>query len=287
MSSRLTRFVTRHGTYTFQYLTQYQDNFGELVPQTTRMPGSDGGFDAYGDLSPPKQIGAVQAQMSLYAANETIATQLTDALSELVSWGVGRLYQAPTDPNQAERWCWAKLTSAPHSINNAQHEDYLRSLRLSFQVTDPHWYSQGTWPWQWGDGTKWNSKRWGGGAVPQRCTGLQTDFEIVRAGTATTYPSIVIQSQGLSSIYIQRLAGSTVLDEVRYTRDLPAGTRLTINAFSWSVDLDGDDAYDEHFDANRLHWLILPTGRSQMRVVMGNPSDQCTVTIRYYEAWNA
>src|SRR4051812_12338329 len=111
--TRITRFRAGENEYIFDastsvFLQDWQDNFGDGVPDTRRLGGADGGFDNYLLQPFPLEVGNVR--MSVILSSETVEgmTALLDGIRQMRWWGKGRLFMQPADPDAGERWCWAK-----------------------------------------------------------------------------------------------------------------------------------------------------------------------------------
>lgn len=284
----ITRFKVGKLEYAFEGVQDWNDNFGDLVPRTRRLPGMDGGFDEFGDGPAPAEIGKVQINFIPIVDVRSDMTAKLDALRAIARQGKGRLFMQPADESAQERFCFARLNniSTPHS--EKKHTDLWMRAKATFQVDDPHWYTQGTEAWAWGDGTLWGTQPWGGSATPQAVSGLQTDFQITRVGNAPTRARITIAcgvGQSAQDIRIQRLADGLVADEVRYNDALIAGDSLEINARESSVTLNGADAYSTDFTFLYPDWFRLLPGVNDIRVLLEGSGNAATVTIRYYEAY--
>lgn len=281
--------LKRWGTYTFptDAQTNISDNFAELVTKTSRMPGMHGGFDELGTGPGLHEIGSVKAEFWYEFTDMADARAKLDALKELGDKGVQKLFLQPMAGE--ERFAWARLDNLnlPQNVKNLPH----RRMKVSFtfQVADAAWYSIGTEAWSWGDGTLWGSgAKWGGEAAAQACSGTETTWTETPGGNATTQPriSIIVGSgQTANGVTVQRLVRSVVVDEVKYAATLVAGDRLTINCRDYSVTLNGADAYGNDFSFEHPSWMRLEPGANDMRVLMDNSGDACSVYLRYYEVW--
>jgi hypothetical protein len=291
--TRITRFRTYEHEYVFDesasvFLQDWQDNFGDGVPDTRRMGGMNGGFDNYGAQPFPIEIGNVRMNVTLSAETEDEMTALLDGIRQMSWWGKGRLYMQPADPDADERWCWAKCQGITSAHNFKKHTDLMMHVPINFQVSDPYWYSQGSFPWLWGDGTIWGEAPWGGAFVDVPCAGLTTDFTHAREGNAPVRARVTVTTgpgETVQNFTVQRLASGIVMDEMKYTGILPQNSTLDLDAWAMQVLLDASNAYTTAFTTKRLDWFTLLPGNNSIRVKMANIGDACTVTIRNYEAW--
>lgn len=287
----LTRFGSGAQLYTFTPDNQIslRDNFRNVVPRTTRLPGLSGGFDEYGRLAAPGEIGNVQVVFWLHADSEAEMTTLKNTIGGLASWGVKRLYRQPTDEDQNEQYCEARINSVEYSSNVRDMPNLRLRVTMNFQVANPNWFSRGTETVSWGDGSLWGGgESWGGVATANACAGLQNDFSLTVGGNATTYPRIKIAcgaAQTASDVIIRRLENSVVVDEVRYNATLIANDSLIINCRALDIKKNGTDAYSSAFSFQQAGWFRLAAGSNTMRVLMDNSGDACSIYFYYYEAY--
>ena len=287
----LTRFGAGAQLYEFGQANQIslRDNFRNVVPKTTRLPGVSGGFDEYGALPAPGEIGNVQVVFWVHAENVAEMTTLKDALGQLASWGVKRLYKQPVDTEQGQRYCEARINSIDYTDSVRDMPHLRQRVTMNFQVANPVWLEQGTETASWGDGTLWGSGAvWGGTAAANACTGTSTDFTLTTAGNATTYPRIKIvcgAGQTATNVRVQRLDNGAVVDEIQYDDTLIANDSLVVNCRALSIRLNGANAYGAAFDYQRAGWMRLEAGENAIRVLMDNPGDACSVYFYYFEAY--
>ncbi|MEL6526500.1 MAG: hypothetical protein AAFQ07_12410, partial [Chloroflexota bacterium] len=142
-----------------------------------------------------------------------------------------------------------------------------------------------------GEGSTFGSGvTYGGSPITQSLLGVDNSFSVSPAGNDITYPRMVCEvpaGKSASDIRIQRLVNTVVIDEVRYNDTLSAGDLLEINARGLSVFLNGADAYNEYYSFNTSAWFsLLGSTTNTIRVLMANPTDEITLNLRYFEAYN-
>lgn len=283
--------LVRFGQYNFTQKNQVslRDNFRDVVPRTTRLPGLSGGFDEYGQDAAPLEIGNVQVVFWMHADSIEEMETLKQDIGKLPSYGVTRLYKQPLDSGQGERYCEARANSVDYHERASQQPHRRMQVTVNFQAANPVWLALGTEGWAWGDGTGWGTGAiWGGSAAPQAVSGVQNDFTITPEGNAQTFPRITINcgaSQTASGVTIQRLVSGEVVDEIKYDATLGNNDSLEINCRALSVKLNGSDAYSSVFTFLRAHWFLLEPGENSIRVLMDNAGDAADVYMRYYEAY--
>jgi hypothetical protein len=283
---RFTRFVKGTYVYTFPN-TQINgsDNFADLVTQTVRMPGADGGFDGLGDGRGLNEIGTVRAEFWLHHAYGAATTEV-DAFRRMADVGVGRLYMQPTSANQSERWCWARVNSINHADAARDVPDRRMRMRVVWQASDPFWYGSGN-SVVWGGGAKWGGATWGGGAAVI-ASGLSTTTTITNNGNAYTYLQAAVRpGVGLTAndVIIRRVRDGVIEDEVRWAGTLAAGDVLAVEARGRTVRVNGTGAYDARFSARGAEWLRLLPGANTIEIKFANSTDAADVQLRYLERW--
>lgn len=260
---RLTRFMRGTYMYTFPN-TQINasDNFADMVTQTVRLPGTNGGFDALGDGRGLNEVGSVRAEFWLHHAYET-ATADVDAFRRMADVGVGRLYMQPTSAGSGERWCWARVNSINHADAARDVPGQRMRMKAVWQASEPFWYGAGN-SVVWGGGAAWGSATWGGG-VPVSASGLSTTTTLTNNGNAYTYLQAAVRpgaGQTANDVIIRRVRDGVIEDEVRYAGTVSAGSNLVIDSRKRAVTLDGAGVYGTQFSAS-AGWLRLLPGRTR------------------------
>jgi len=280
----ITQFTSRGITYPLSYVQRQQDNFGLLVPQARKVIGKDGGFDELGILPALAEVGNLQADiiLSVIGSDLSAMTAQLNHLLKLSRESKCQLYATMEDGTI--RWCLARVDdiSAPQSED--KHTEIILRSSVVFQISDPHWYQQGTEAPAWGH-FEWGFASWGGTALPVAVAGTQTDYiNTVDDGNVATQPRIRITcgtGQTAQNIQIQRLEDGIVVDEVLYTGTLVDGDLLEINPRKLQVLLNGSDAFDNLTWLNRA-WFTLMPGDNDIRVIMTNGGDEANVTMNYF-----
>jgi len=288
---RITSFVVptdnANTEYDLSYVQDWRDNFADAVPRTTRLPGMDGGFDEYGVDPAPGEIGNVQGTLKIKKTPPSAMVDWLDTLRSSARQRKGRLYMQPVDENESLRWCYARLNNMTTNHSESGHTGIMMEVKFSFQVSDPHWYQQGTEAPEWGFFT-WGESYWGGTATAQAVSGLTTDLtETVTGGTVATLPRITITcdtGETAQNIVIQRLVSGAVKDQLTLTDTLVAGDEVVINCRKRSVLKNGSNAYSS-LTATRAEWFRLNPGSNSIRVTMANASDAASIKLSYLHAF--
>lgn len=279
----LRAFIANGNTYTFPTGSGDQSftyNFSNLVPHSTRLPGADGGFDEFGFSRAPSDVGTVQVGIVLESATTAGMQALRDACKQMAAWGKGRLIDTI---NGVDRWCWARINSNDITEQRHMHTDLFQPVKLTFQVSDPYWYTVGTevlWGggWLWGDGTKW-----GGTAVAQSIT-TSGSFTITNNGSADTLARVVVKNTSGSTIYyprIRRILNGAIKDELYYNGSILTGTQLTMNARAHKATISGVNVL-ANLAFKHPDWMRLLPGSNSFQVSLIGVA---TVYIAYYERY--
>jgi hypothetical protein len=281
--------ILQFGAYVFEDTgTAYSDNFANLVLRSDRLPGLAGGFDELGSDPAPAEIGRVNYTFWLRTNSRDEMKAARDAVKAMAGYGATTLFMQPEDPAAAPRFTTARVNNISMPERADDRHDLYQRASVIWQVADPHWYEIGTEAWNWGAGI-WGAVPWGGGAAPQACSGVATDFTITTQGNAVTLPRITITcaaGQVAANPKVQRLAGGEVIDEIATAGlVLGAGDALEINCRAASVKLNGADAYSYVSSFKHPDWLRLLPGENVVRVALANNSDRASVKISYYEAY--
>lgn len=288
----ITRFGSGSQLYDFTashiVLGSYHDNFGDVVTETARLPGVSGVFDEYGSDAAPKAGGMVRQSLTLIASTREGMDALLDDLKAMAGWPKKRLWRQPTDPNENERYCWARINNISAPRQEDQHTNLWQPVTITWQVAYPYWLQvateQATWGggWSWGGGAVW------GGTSGYPVSGTQTDISIAISGKAETIPRMVLAcgtGETCQNPTIQRVVDGSVVDDVSYTGTLTAGDSLEINAKALSVKLNNVSVYND-FDYNHPAWMRLLPGNNTIRVTFANAGDAGTFKLFYDEAYN-
>ena len=286
---RLARFGKGDQLYTFPQATSFDHNFANLVPRTSRLPGTDGGFDEYNDEAAPSEIGTVSASWYIVPKKGESITVLLDRVRAMADWGKLRLYVQPYDRTLGERWANVRINSIQGAENAKNHPHLWQEVRVNWQAgDDPFWYAQGTEAPLYGEAIFGAATYGGLSPVMINAAGLQTDTTVTVGGTATTfaYLNITVPATKIAqNLTIQRYVSGVLRDEIKWTGTLTPADTLIINPRSNSVTRNSADAYTSSFSRHHPDFFRLRPGSNAIRVLMSGATDQATVTIRYYERY--
>ncbi|MCK6578120.1 MAG: phage tail family protein [Anaerolineae bacterium] len=261
--------IVSFGAYTFPN-TGYSliNNFGDGVPRTDRLPGLDGGYDAYGDDPAPVEIGRVTWRFRLLAGSPAAMTLLRDQVRRMQSYGRALLTLEVDDGTQ--RWCYARVHNIQMADTVIAPSTRAQEVVIDWQVSDPRWYS-----------TNADSPQ------VEACSGAATTFTVVNNGTAAALAKISIDpgtAISASGLTVQRLVDSVAIDEAEYAAALLATDALVIDAQTLTVTKNGSDAYSNDFSANHPAWMRLLPGSNTIKVILG-AAETADVTVEWDDCW--
>lgn len=286
----MTTRVVSFGDYEFtDNVVAFQDDFQQLALRTVQLPGLHGGYTEYGTSAPPAQIGHVVYRHMLTADSPQGMRAKIDALRALASDGMQRLTVLPY-PDATPRFCMATIDNVQIAERVTDRPHAQIPVTLTWEVPDPRWYSDPfnvpLWgQFEWGDGSLW-----GGSLSPTLVSGLSNDLTITPGGNAATRPKIsvmTLSTQATTSVTIQRIVHSQVVDEIAYDAAMGANETLVMDCRALSVRLNSLAAYDDNFSVARPdRWFELAPGANTVRVLFGDAGDEAYVRLIYYDAWH-
>jgi hypothetical protein len=233
--------------------TQLRDNFSDMVPRTVRVPGTDGGFDQFGEGKAPSEIGNVSVTFEQYSEDDNLQT-LRDAVREMAAWGVQLLTRVTSD--ESERYCYARvnsitMTEAPNDPIGGRK----LTATVDFQVAEPYWFTVGTWGAT--DGTWTSAITLTGIGTVALDDATSTQMATSVGGLFPTYPKFYIVTTGgnMTTVAIKRTDAAYEPEEAASDADLYitglATTSLVIDceamAVAYGADtiLAGTEAFDK------------------------------------------
>lgn len=280
--------LVRFGDWRFPPQAEFSTNFGEVVLKAVRLPGRDGGFDAYGEQRGPSEVGNVRTSFWLKADTPAELRGLVDEVYQQISYGTKRLWLDPANGG-AQRYTNAKVNNiqVPENVRDRPHKRV--RVRMSFQCVEPYWLRTGSSTPTWGGGFVWGGgAAWGGSTPTYSASGTSTDISITNNGTAPTQARITLTvgaGDSADNVTIRRVVSGATVDEVAYAGTLSAGDVLDIRGRQASVKLNGAAAYAD-FTFTRGHWVLLEPGENTLRVVMDNAGDAIdTIKVRFVERY--
>lgn len=275
----------RFADYTFSHIAELDDNFGDSVPQTQRLPGLDGGWSHDGDDPTPTTIGSVTLSCWLVAPTRAAMDTQRDALMRLVAMGLQRLVVQPTDPAADPRFCWARLNHIRMNERKDAHTDLWQKAQVIFHVPDPHWYTLGYGvDWQLGDGALLGDSglELGSGAFVINASTTLTSATLTHNGNATAIAAVSIQPPDGASCHnprVQRVVDGQVVDEIAYSATLNAGDEWIVDARRGLALLNGESAFGTKLRYLHPSFLRLAPGDNSLQVRFADSSNAATVRV--------
>lgn len=126
--------------YQFPPQCKLSTNFLDSVTQTQRLPGTDGGYDAYGIGRLPSEVGTLAAEWWLFADPAHSISALKHALAQTATWGRRPLWADAEE--YPDRWCSVKLDNLQAPINNRDRAYKQQLVKANFQASHPRWHSR-------------------------------------------------------------------------------------------------------------------------------------------------
>lgn len=254
-------------------LQAYVDNFAELVVTTNRMLGVSGGFTENPDNQVLQEVGFVRQDFVLVAETASDMEAKRDKANGLLTLGTQKLVMRPTNyPTDNPRYCMARLMRVDMPEQEQNYTNLRQPGSFYWRVEDPRWKDDNDLA-----------------GYTYQAIGLSSSFTFTNEGNAIIYPRIEIENDAFSTfedLKIQRLDGSNnILDEVSYDGVVGNNQILIIDAESWSVTLDGSDAYGTAFDFVHPDWFRMLPGDNSIRVLLANSGDFATVKFAVDFAW--
>lgn len=282
--TRLTRFETEEGTYTFDYLQAWRDANTELVTRETRLPGMHGGYDELGVGPALGEISTVQADFAL--ASEVVGgmTDLLDGVRAMAGWGVGKLWMQPADETAPERWIWARFSSVqtPHNLN--KHTDLIMRSKIVFKVAHPRWFVDGE-DQEFDVGNLADPPTYGSAIYGAALYGSAVEIPLLNNGNAEALPVITYTATTTTGLlFIRRYIGDVMQSEIAFTGGVPAGGVVVFDCRSLAVTYNGANAY-AYMTYTHPEWLALKPGINTIRVSITIGGGGGTMTFNYPDTY--
>lgn len=263
--ARLTRVISFGGVTLPDTGLAYRDNFAQLDPLETALPGLDGAFDQGGTGA----AGRIEVRLRLVADSAAAMVTARDAIKGLARLGSADVVIEPS-PGSAQRSTCARLIRADIQESYADGTHLRAEAAITFAAACPRWFSVTT---PSGSGTS------------HACSGAQTDFTRTTNGNAAVYPLITVTAvSALSLVKVQRISGGVAVDEIAYTDAIGAGGVLAIDARALSVTRSGVDAYTADFSTLDPAWFRLTPGANTIRVIVG-AGESAAVSVTWRDSW--
>lgn len=287
----ITRFGVGLNEYRFETANQVSitDNFRDVVPRESKIPGVDGSFNEYGAGPIAREKGNVQLTFWLFGETPEAIWEQRVALGKLAALGTQRLYKVPYADGEGELYCDAYINniSMPQNARDLAHKR--QRVTINFGVSDPSWKRIGTESPLWGGGESWGGgAKWGGNPLVYHFTASDNLISVEPGGNGIISPRInliVPVGQSATNIRVQRFEGGLALDEVRWAGTLNSGDNLEINCRAYSVDLNGADAYGANYSFTTAAWMRLIGRQANTLRILMNAGGEVELRIRYYEVF--
>lgn len=281
---------TKFHTYTFPEtrMTLFQDNFSNTTPKTIKLIRQDGGFNEDRDMPAPSVIGKVDIGFYLDPDDPTDLDELRDAVSEMASWGIKKLWYRPSDGG-TERYCWAISNNILMPQTVSDNSEYYQKVTLYFQVPFPRWIAKKYTGWEIGDGSLVGAVglKVGSGGYAVNASGTSTNATLTYAGNAEGIVKIAIEpqtGQSCENVVIERYSGPLVVDRVAYRGVVGAGDILWVNGWTPKVSLNATPVWDSVTYLDPALVRVSKEVRTY-KIKFKNAGDAARVTFYYNELY--
>lgn len=281
--------LVKFGTYTFEDMgVRISTNFADLVPITSRIPGVSGGFDEYGDVAAPSEIGSISFEMVLDEDRPSEMQRKRDALRGLARLGVQRLIVQTWDEDANYRYCMARVNNVQVSDNVNAVSHRVNRVQITFQVSSPRWQDLSASDALYGEAVFGEDVFGGSIGVIEAVSGLMTNFTLTNGGNADAYPEIYFTTgagQAVTTpISIIRLVNGVEIDKLTIATSLTAQQTLYINTQTKTILKQQVNAYSS-LTALTPEWLRLLPGSNSIRVTMGGGGNAASVRFKFAATW--
>lgn len=297
----LLRFGVGAELYRFETHRQIslRDNFRDVVPRTTRLPGLHGGFDDLGYGRAPGEIGNVQVAFWIIRDTPAEMAAALAAVGRMANWGVKRLYKQSMDGTRREMFCEARVNSIDYTQSAANLPHERQRVVVNFQVVNPFWYAYPFDVKYLNDGHTMQSGLTMAGWSATVVT-ANTTINITLGGSGVALPVIKICSGEYGSgaaltgtvedVTIRRIDADTgaITHEIVWGNTVAQDDKLVIDAGALRVvhedaSAGNVDGYGD-LTTTRARWLELLPGANRIDV-SGTWTGSIAVFIEYLEAW--
>lgn len=284
---RLVKFGEGSSEYYFPVeQVSYRDNFRDLVTKTQRMAFANGGLDELGTGRGLAEIGSVQVEFRLQYDNVSDGLSDLQTLAKLNDWGKLRLFRRPLNDQAATlQWCVARMNNNPYTqnVHDRPHERQL--VKLTFQVSDPFWYTAGNQN-LWDSTYTFNSAiTWDGGSFTT-ITGSGT-LSVTNNGNAYTLGRFVARVSGATTfnrLIVRRLVNNGVIDQWELQKSLVTNDVIEVDPRKQWVIVNGVDCI-ANFTYRHPDWLRLLPGTNSISVTLDEAAAQISAKVLYYERY--
>ena len=283
--------LTKFHTYQFAYDQDYRDNFADVLARTSRVVGVSGGVDEFGRGVALSEVGNIQAGFFLISEDSRDGmTTLRDELKKMLGWGVKKLWMQPSDPTAKPRWTYARVNNINIPEKRERHTDLWQKVTLSFQCSDPRWYSHPT-AWLLDSGEVLDDGLTVGGyRASSNAVNNGSSLSLTNNGSTATplYLRFDAGSNAVTNLRVSlRDAEGVEIGRWRFEDTLLAGQILEVDSTALSVtvtDTTTNGRYDVFNPSKGNGFLELPSGANTL-VIDGSFTGNMSVFADYLDAW--
>lgn len=290
-----------------------QSSLPRRAARVERLPGADGGLDAFGTGRAPGETGTLVVRFGIMTESRDDMEAERDAIKAMASWGTQRLVGQPSDPDMPARWTRARVVDVDVAEDHDRHTDLLQRVAVTFQLADPRWYSREDLLYM-DDGHLMDDGLVMAGTAAASA-GNGDALTVTNGGTAPVVPRITIRpgtaawsvgnpyALGLAELFLDELGGAVVVQGVGlrqigddgqvtgewfWVGSLGAGEALVIDGPAMAIRHEsaaGDaSAWNDFFATRGFALPVLEPGANRF-LVLGTFTGDVAVTIDYDDGW--
>ncbi len=260
--------------------TEYQDNFADIMQQSVRVPGKDGGISPFGLGRGPAEVGNVRVGFWVHGNSIAETGHLVSLVKRMAYWGVRRLFKR--HQNGELMWTWASVSSiqVPQVVRRMPH--LRQQVQMTFQCLETKWYTRPGMTFfddglTFGDGLTFAPLQ-----VDQETVSDSSTVTVTNRGNTPVSAYVRWDGNGTDSftnpvITRKNWLGETV-NQLTYTATIGANDVVEIDARSFKATtrsaltvLSGD-------------WLTIPAGTWDLEI-SGTFTTNAKLTVDFWDAW--
>jgi hypothetical protein len=259
---------------------EYQDNFADIMQQSVRVPGKDGGLSPFGLGRGPAEVGNVRVSFWVHGGSMAETGHLVSLVKSMAYWGVRRLFKR--HQNGELMWTWASVSSVqvPQVVRRMPH--LRQQVQMTFQCLESKWYSaQGMLFFNdddtFGDGLVFPPLK-----VDQEAVSDGSTVTVINRGNVPVSAYVRWDGNGTDSFTNPVITRKNWLDEtvnqLTYTGTIGANDVIEIDARSLTTTtrsaltvLSGD-------------WLTIPAGSWDLEI-SGTFTTTGLLTVDFWDGW--
>lgn len=289
--------IERFGTGTQVYefpdaVTSWRSNFSRLMTQSDRLPGLNGGYDIYGSIAAPSDIGLVDVSFWLVGLSPEQMAAEKDKIRAMSYWGKRALFVQPYDETLNERYCYARIREIVMDEDADKGTYRNQEVRITFEVPEARWYAFNTSLnlSLWDDpASVWGKSTciWGGSAATPFTGPGPLDLTFTNSGNAVSLPIIKITcgaGQTVVNPVIQRIESGLIKESIAFLGTIGNNQAMIIDCQRLQAKLNSTDIYDA-LSILKSNWLSIRPGTNLIRFLSNSAADAGGIKVQFIEAF--